>query len=66
MPAQVHGSSGIDGSIGAYFATLLAYGSGQVYLQICFLSNPLSSPVYTIQTIYSYLGVGVVFEVRVC
>jgi hypothetical protein len=51
MPAQVHGSSGVDGSVGTYFANVISYISGQIDLQIYILFDPLGEPGYTLQTI---------------
>jgi hypothetical protein len=49
MPVQVHGSSGVDGSVGTFLSNVIAYPDGQVYLQIVTVFNPLNSPSYTIQ-----------------
>ena len=52
MPAQVHGSSGVDASVGTFLPAVLVYTSGSVDLQIYTLFNPISaSPTFTIQTI---------------
>jgi hypothetical protein len=51
MPAQVHGSSGVDGSVGTFLPAVIAYSNGDVQLQIYTLFNPLNSPTYILQTI---------------
>jgi hypothetical protein len=60
MPAQVHGSSGVDGSVGTFFPSVSVNSDGNVFLQIYTLFNPLASPTffnplasptYTLQTI---------------
>jgi hypothetical protein len=51
VPAQVHGSSGVDGTIGTFLATIIVFDNGQVCLQIYTFFTPLASPAYTIQTI---------------
>jgi hypothetical protein len=51
MPAQIHGSTGVDGSVGTFLSNIIAYPDGQTYLQIVTVFNPLKSPTYTIQTI---------------
>jgi hypothetical protein len=51
-PAQVHGSSGVDGSVGTFLCSVLLYSSRRVSLQIVAVFNPLSvSPTYTLQEI---------------
>jgi hypothetical protein len=52
MPAQVHGSSGIDGSVGTFLVSVLAYSDGEIQIQIVTIFNPLSAtPTYTNQVI---------------
>jgi hypothetical protein len=52
MPAQVHGSSGVDGSVGTFMPAVLTFTDGSVTLQIYTLLNPISaSPTFTIQSI---------------
>jgi hypothetical protein len=54
VPAQVHGSSGIDGSVGTFFATVILKDTGQVDLQIYTIFNPLTGIppfTFTIQTV---------------
>jgi hypothetical protein len=51
MPAQVHGSSGVDGNVGTFFPSVLS-SAGEVTLQIYTLFNPLgASPTSTVKTI---------------
>jgi hypothetical protein len=52
LPAQVHGSKGVDGSVGTFFPAILSEFGGQVDLQIYTLFNPLgASPSSTLQVI---------------
>jgi hypothetical protein len=41
VPAQVHGSSGVDGSVGTFFATVILKDSGQIDLRIYTIFDPL-------------------------
>jgi hypothetical protein len=53
MPVQVHGSSGVDGSVGTFFISLITdTDDGYAYLQIYTIYDPLGdAPSYTLQTI---------------
>jgi hypothetical protein len=52
MPAQLHGSSGADGTIGNFFTTVIPYTDGRIFLQVYTLFNPLGpSPTRTIQSV---------------
>jgi hypothetical protein len=52
VPAQVHGSSGVDGSVGTFFASVVLKGSGQVDLQIYTIFNPHTTTYsFALQTI---------------
>jgi hypothetical protein len=52
LPAQVHGSNGVDGSVGTFFPAILSTFGGEVNLQIYTLFNPLgASPSSTLQII---------------
>jgi hypothetical protein len=58
VPAQVHGSNGVDGSVGTFFPSILT-SAGSVDLQIYTLFNPLgASPTSSIQKI----GLGVITQ----
>jgi hypothetical protein len=51
MPTQVHGSGGVDGSVGTFLSSLIVYDDGRVDLEIVTIFNPLGSPTYTVQLI---------------
>jgi hypothetical protein len=51
MPAQVHGSSGVDGNVGTFFVNVVSFINGQINLQVYILFDPLGEPGYTLQTI---------------
>jgi hypothetical protein len=51
VPAQVHGSNGVDGFVGTFFISAILKGDGQVDLQIYTAFNPLGSFTHTIQTV---------------
>jgi hypothetical protein len=53
VPTQVHGSSGVDGSVGTFFVSVASTGAtGEYDLQIYTLFNPLSaSPSFSFQKI---------------
>jgi hypothetical protein len=51
VPAYVHGSGGVDGPIGTFFASIFNRRNGQVDLQIGALLNPFGiNPVITIKS----------------
>jgi hypothetical protein len=56
VPAQVHGTNGVDGSVGTFFLSTLRYTGGRVDLQIATVFNPLGSPTYTVR----FLNLGVI------
>jgi hypothetical protein len=50
MPAQVYGLGGVDGSVGTFLLSVLAYTDGSYEIQIITVFNPLSAvPQYTRQ-----------------
>jgi hypothetical protein len=61
VPAQVHGSRGVDGSVGTFFVSAILKNGGQVDLQVYTLFDPLSigNPSFTLQTV----GLGIINQV---
>jgi hypothetical protein len=52
MPTQVHGSTGVDGSVGTFLCSARAFIDGLIEMQIVTIFNPLSaSPTFTVQKV---------------
>jgi hypothetical protein len=52
MPAQVHGSSGVSGSIGTFLVGCCLFDSASNYfLQVATIVNPLTTPTFTVSSV---------------
>jgi hypothetical protein len=48
VPAQVHASRGVDGSVGTFFVSVILKGEGRIHPQIYSLFNPLVGAISTL------------------